>query len=393
MDTGAEVSVLPPSSHERFFNNSGPLVAANGSFIKTYGKRTVTIQLPVARFRWNFFLANVSKTLLGADFLRANFLLVDIQHYRLVNAKSFTSTPLCKTNILAPRLNAIATSTNAYVQLLAKFFQISTPQFFQIQPKHNVQHFIVTQEPPVHSRTGRLSPEKLAFAKQEFNKMLDMGIIRRSSSPWASPLHLVHKPSGGWRPCGDYRRLNAATLPDRYSLLHIQDFAARLDGAKIFSKVDLIRGYHQVPIAEADICKTAVITPFGLFEFLRLPFGLKNAAQAFQWLMDTVCQSLNFVFVYLDDILVASSSHHEHQKHLKILFKKLLSHGLLIILQKSATLLHYPKSSAPTAVTVDASNVAIGAVLEQFTEGAWQPLAFFSRMLRKPETKYSAFNR
>ena len=161
-----------------------------------------------------------------------------------------------------------------------------------------------------------------------------MGIIRRSSSPWASPLHLVPKPSGGWRPCGDYRRLNAATLQDRYSLPHIQDFAARLDGAKIFSKVDLIRGYHQVPVAEANICKTAVITPFGLFEFLRMPFGLKNAAQAFQRLMDTVCQSLDFVFVYLDDILIASSSHHEHQKHLKILFEKLLSHGLLINLEK-----------------------------------------------------------
>ena len=346
----------------------------------------------------------------------------------------------------------------------------------------------MTQGPPVHSRSRRLSPEKLALAKQEFNKILDMGIIRRSSSPWASPLHLVPKPSGGWRPCGDYRRLNAATLPDRYSLPHIQDFAARLDGAKIFSKVDLIRGYQQVPVAEADICKTAVITPFGLFEFLRMSFGLKNAAQAFQRLMDTVCQSLDFVFVYLDDILIASSSQHEHQKHLKILFKKLLSHGLLINLEKceferthldfldhridktgarplatkvdaicnfpppksikdllrfigminfchcfissaaglmaplylaiadnrkilqwndsleisftrakqalaNATLLHYPKSSAPTAVTVDASYVAIGAVLEQFTEGAWQPLAFFSRMLRKPETKYSAFDR
>ena len=108
-----------------------------------------------------------------------------------------------------------------------------------------------------------------------------MGIIRRFSSPWASPLQLVPKPSGVWRPCGDYRRLNAATLPDRYSFPHIQDFAARLDGAKIFSKVDLIRGYHQVPVAEADICKTAVITPFGLFEFPRMPFELKTLLKHF----------------------------------------------------------------------------------------------------------------
>ena len=78
----------------------------------------------------------------------------------------------------------------------------------------------------------------------------------------------------------------------------------------------------------------AVITPFGLFEFLCMLFWLKNAPQAFQLLMDMVCQSLDFVFVYLDDILIASSLHHEHQKHLKILFKKLLSHGLLINLEK-----------------------------------------------------------
>ena len=91
--------------------------------------------------------------------MRANSLLADMQHYRLVNARLFTSTSLCKTNILAPCLNAIFNLTNAYAQLLAEFSQISTPQFLQIQLKHNVQHFIVTQGPPVHSRARRLLPK------------------------------------------------------------------------------------------------------------------------------------------------------------------------------------------------------------------------------------------
>ena len=77
----------------------------------------------------------------------------------------------------------------------------------------------------------------------------------------------------------------------------------------MFSKVDLIKGYHQIPVADADIHQTVVVTPFGLFEWCRTPFGLKNAAQAFQRLMDVVGQDLPFTFIYLDNILVASSSH------------------------------------------------------------------------------------
>ncbi|KAJ8386199.1 hypothetical protein AAFF_G00176230 [Aldrovandia affinis] len=103
--------------------------------------------------------------------------------------------------------------------------------------------------------------------------MEKLGIVRHSNSPWASPLHMVPKSDNGCRPCGDYRRLNDATIPDCYPVPHIQDFSARLAGKTVFSKVDLIRGYHQVPVNAEDIPKTAVITPFGLFEFLRMPFG------------------------------------------------------------------------------------------------------------------------
>jgi hypothetical protein len=149
------------------------------------------------------------------------------------------------------------------------------------------------------------------------------------------PLHIAPKPGGGWRPCGDFRRLNDVTVDDRYPLPHIQDFNGGLAGKTIFSVVDLVRGFHHIPVKADDVCKTAIITPFGLYEFLRMPFGLKNAAQAFQRLMDGVLRGVYFVFFYLDDILVASSSTEEHSDHLRQVFRLLTADGLVVNTRKS----------------------------------------------------------
>ncbi len=112
----------------------------------------------------------------------------------------------------------------------------------------------------MHAKARWLSPAKLAIAWREFEEMEKLGIVRRSSSTWSSPLHMVEKKAPGtWRPCGDYRRLNEATTHDRYPVPHIQDFSAQLEGKTIFSKVDMVRGYNQIPVAAADVPKTAVM--------------------------------------------------------------------------------------------------------------------------------------
>ena len=122
-------------------------------------------------------------------------------------------------------------------------------------------------------------------------------------------------------------------LPDQTGIL-IRDFTNNLRGCKFFSKLDLVKGYNQVPMNEADICKTAIVTPFGLFEFLYMPFGLKNAAQTFECLLDKIFRGLPFVFIYLDDVIVASRNRKLHIEHLRVFLELLVQNGLVLNLDK-----------------------------------------------------------
>lgn len=174
--------------------------------------------------------------------------------------------------------------------------------------------------------------------KAHINQLLEAQVIRESSSPYTSPIVLVKKKDGSLRMCVDYRQLNSKTCKDAFPLPRIEESLDALTGARWFSTMDLVSGYNQVPVAEADRPKTAFCTPFGLFEWNRMPFGLCNAPSTFQRLMqrifgDQQCQSL---LLYLDDIVVFSSTVEQHLERLEVVLGRLQQEGLKAKLAKCA---------------------------------------------------------
>lgn len=487
IDTGSTVSVLPATKNSNTPKQETPdAFGANGTPIDTFGYCTQQLDLGLRRnFTWSFLLADTLHPIIGADFLKHFCLIVDIPQSQLTDATTSLSAKCEWKSFTSSRLNSIDTPSPV-LALLNKYPDVTRSSF--VGPvKHAVRHYIETTGPPIFSRARRLAPDRLRIAKEAVDNSLQQGILRHSDSPWASPIHMVNQ-NGKWRMTVDYKRLNKITKNDRYPVPRLHDFSSNLSGCKVFSKIDLVKGYHQIPMAEEDISKTAVITPFGLFEFLRMPFGLMTAPQTFQRFMNSVFGDLDFVFVYIDDILIASHNNEEHRRHLDTIFKRLTENGLSINIPKceffrpelkflghkvtpnglfpledkikavlefpkptskrqlrrflglvgfyrifhkgiapvlaplfalltgkskdinwtdeannaftltkrsiaDTTMLHYHQADAPLSLLTDASDQAVGAVLQQKVNGSWQPLAFFSRALKPPQQKYSTFDR
>ena len=490
VDGGALLSIIPPSPHHL---KAGPvdeeLRAANGTKIPCYSTVNRTLCVDGKDFPFEFTVAAVSQRILGADFLAHNYLAPNHRDAQLLNLKDFSKiNAQHAVGAKSTPVNFVTQANDPCYKLLDSYPELLTPTFSIKEPAHGVKHHIPTTGRPVQSKARRLDQEKLAVAKAELDKLVELGVCYRGRSEWSSPLLVTTKPCGGWRVCGDYRRLNGMTTDDTYPVRSLTDFTSELHGKRFFSKIDLLKGYHQIPVADEDIGKTAVITPFGLFVFPCTPFGLKNAGQDFQRLMDEILGDVPRVFVYIDDILVASESLEQHLQDLDLVFKTLSANGMVVQRPKcvlgqssleflgyqvdstgiaplkdrvvaiekqkpptsikelqrflgmvgyyrrfipnaashlynlfealkgkpktlvwspecqksfeatkealaAATLLHHPRPGAKLSLTTDASNQAIGGVLEQRGPNGWEPLAFWSAKLEENQKQWPPYDR
>lgn len=205
---------------------------------------------------------------------------------------------------------------------------------FTSEIKHSIDTSVSR---PVFTKSYRYPQVHKEEVKQQISKMLDQGIIRPSISPWSSPVWVVPKKldaSGKqkWRVVIDYRKLNELSVGDKYPLPNISDLLDQLGKCQYFTTLDLASGFHQIEIDPADISKTAFTVENGHYEFVRMPFGLKNAPSTFQRVMDNILLGIQNerCLVYMDDIIVYSPTIHEHISRLTEVFKRLRKANLKI---------------------------------------------------------------
>ncbi|KAL0549903.1 hypothetical protein IC582_014398 [Cucumis melo] len=200
-------------------------------------------------------------------------------------------------------------------------------------PPHREVEFAIELEPgtvPISRAPYRMAPAELKELKVQLQELLDKGFIRPSVSPWGAPVLFVKKKDESMRLCIDYRELNKVTVKNRYPLPRIDDLFDQLQGATVFSKIDLRSGYHQLRIKDEDIPKTAFRSRYGHYEFIVMSFGLTNAPAVFMDLMNRVFREFldTFVIVFIDDILIYSKTEAEHEEHLRMVLQTLRDNKL-----------------------------------------------------------------
>jgi hypothetical protein len=278
--------------------------------------------------------------ILGMDWMNRHKVVLDISE-RMVEINS----PIVGATILyLPFKDGVnfcsyvaITSQLEKIPVVREFADVFPDELPSMPPDRDVK-FVIELQPgtaPISKRPYRMPPKELAELKTQLQELLDKGYIRPSSSPWGCPALFVKKKDGSLRLCVDYRTLNAVTIKNKYPLPRIDVLFDQLAGAKVFSKIDLRSGYHQIKIKPCDIPKTAFSTRYGLYEYLVMSFGLTNAPNYFMYLINSVFMTEldKFVVVSIDDILIYSKNEEEHAEHLRVVLQCVRSQVVCKVLQ------------------------------------------------------------
>ena len=355
IDTGASVSCLDRSfqSHPAFIQCTNPystLLGADDSPIRIWGHVLFRLMIVDEVVVHQFLVADIAKCVLGYDFITLHRITILSNPTRLLTqaqAKSTTeSLSLCKPTLSSieyealptVHLGVVSTQTQSFMRAMRDKYPLvfSTTQAFQDQ--HGIQFEIDFMEREY--RSPHIFPIPFVHrdaVKVKVEEMLDKGIIRPSNSSYRCAAVIVRKKDESIRMCCDFRAMNKATRPDYYSLPRIDQLRSRIRG-RYFSVVDLKDGFFQIPIAQDSIKYTAVCCGVGMYEYLRMAFGLRNAPPTFQRFMDTVIRGLKSTEAYIDDVVIYSDTVDEHLALLEAFFERAAKYGLNFNFKKSGFL-------------------------------------------------------
>jgi hypothetical protein len=299
--------------------------------------RGVPIQLGSTLIRTDLILLNLEgmDILLGMDWMTRHRISLDI-FSRIVEINSpeygHTILHLPQQEYIICCVYAIEGIKLEDIPVVCEYPDDFPDELPGMHPDRDVE-FVIELQPgtaPISKRPYRMPPNELAELKLQLLELLDKGYISPSASPWGCPALFVKKKDNSLRLCVDYRPLNAVTIKNKYPLPRIDILFDQLAGAKVFSKIDLRSGYHQIKIRPSDIPKTAFFTRYGLYEYLVMSFGLTNAPAYFMYLMNSVFMPEldKFVVDFIDDILIYPKNLEDHARHLHIVLQRLRDHHL-----------------------------------------------------------------
>jgi hypothetical protein len=313
------------------------ITTPGGSISSDHVCRGVPIQIGNTLIKSDLLLLDLKgmDVLLGMNWMTQYHVSIDIPS-RIVEIGSPENKP---TLLYLPQPQSFNSCTYATsgvkledIPVVCEYPDVFSDDLPGMPPDRDIE-FIIELQPgtaPISKKSYRIPPNELAELKIQFQDLLDKGFIRPSASPWGCPALFVKKKDNSLRLYVDYRPLNAVTIKNKYPLPRIDILFDQLAGAKVFSKIDLRSGYHQIKIRPSDVPKTAFSTQYGLYEYLVMSFGLTNAPAYFMYLMNSVfMQELDkFVVVFIDDILIYSKTLEDHVKHLHVILQRLRDHHL-----------------------------------------------------------------